>query len=293
MKKSNQNKKGVGTLTLGSQTRQGLVKVQAKYEVGSHISCSRECKKVWGNEPSHSQVSSHFESWSIDGFPNFQRVIVGVITHWMEKFFIPLESFWNVDVWNGLAWPIWTCNIQVIAKKKVRSPEINDIWVLVPWLGTKYIIRGKVVASPKFGSWWVLWVCVCSWFIHAPKCYNYALTNLLFSLCMSMWVSEVFVNLPSPIPKLQHGLLPPKCCEPGNAPQLLFLSLFSPFDSQLDPKELGGASKGEGLLVPFRLQITLAHSCKNTSTFYVNIQILQLLEGKIGWWGVSHGSSLL
>jgi hypothetical protein len=28
----------------------------------------------------------------------------------------------------------------------------NDIWVLVPWLGTKYTIRGKVVASPKLWS---------------------------------------------------------------------------------------------------------------------------------------------
>jgi len=29
---------------------------------GSHISCSWECKRVWGNEPPHSQVNSHFES---------------------------------------------------------------------------------------------------------------------------------------------------------------------------------------------------------------------------------------
>jgi hypothetical protein len=45
----------------------------------------------------------------------------------------------------------------------------NDIWVLVPWLGTKYTIRGKVVASPKFGLWWVLWIRVCLWFVLAPK----------------------------------------------------------------------------------------------------------------------------
>ncbi len=29
-----------------------------------------ECKKVWGNEPSHSQVSSHFGSWGSGGFLN-------------------------------------------------------------------------------------------------------------------------------------------------------------------------------------------------------------------------------
>jgi hypothetical protein len=29
----------------------------------------------------------------------------------------------------------------------------NDIWVLAPWLGIENTIRGKVVASPKSGSW--------------------------------------------------------------------------------------------------------------------------------------------
>ncbi len=29
----------------------------------SWISCSRECKRMWENEPSHSEVSSHFGSW--------------------------------------------------------------------------------------------------------------------------------------------------------------------------------------------------------------------------------------
>jgi hypothetical protein len=42
-------------------------------------------------------------------------------------------------------------------------PWQNDIWVLASWPGIKYTIRVKVVASPKFGPWWVLWACVCSW----------------------------------------------------------------------------------------------------------------------------------
>jgi hypothetical protein len=31
--------------------------------------------------------------------------------------------------------------------------EKNDIWVLVPWPAIEYIIRGKVVASPKSKPW--------------------------------------------------------------------------------------------------------------------------------------------
>jgi hypothetical protein len=65
------------------------------------------------------------------------------------------------------------------------------------------------VDSPKFGPWWVLWVRVCLWLIRAPKCSNYALTNLLFGLCKFMWVSELLVNLPSPISELQHTPTPP------------------------------------------------------------------------------------
>ncbi len=40
-------------------------------------------------------------------------------------------------------------------------PAQNDIWVLAPWPCTKNTIRGKVVASPKPGPWWILWICVC------------------------------------------------------------------------------------------------------------------------------------
>jgi len=108
------------------------------------------------------------------------------------------------------------------APKALRVSNLgqNDIWVLVPWPGIEYIIREKVLASPKFGPWWVLWVRVCSWFIHAQKCYNYALTNLLFGLCRSVWMIKLLLNLPSFILKVQHALLPSKCCEPRNVPQL-------------------------------------------------------------------------
>jgi hypothetical protein len=34
---------------------------------GSHITCSWECQRMWGNEPSHSQVNSHV----VDGSPKW------------------------------------------------------------------------------------------------------------------------------------------------------------------------------------------------------------------------------
>jgi hypothetical protein len=41
-----------------------------------------------------------------------------------------------------------------------ESRERKAIWMQVPWRGTEYTIRGKVVASPKSGPWWILCVCV-------------------------------------------------------------------------------------------------------------------------------------
>jgi hypothetical protein len=116
----------VATLALGSRPKQGLARLWTKREAqGGHISCSWECKRVWENEPSHFQVNSHFGSWSPNGLSNFQRAIEGVKTHWIETFLISLESSWNVDVWNGLAWPIWTSKTQVMAKRKAKSQIAN------------------------------------------------------------------------------------------------------------------------------------------------------------------------
>jgi hypothetical protein len=86
----------------------GLRRCVPRRKPMSHISCSRECGRVWENEPSHSQLNSHFGNWSFDGLLNLQRAIAGVKTHWIEEFFISLKNSWNLYVWNGLAWPIWT-----------------------------------------------------------------------------------------------------------------------------------------------------------------------------------------
>jgi hypothetical protein len=73
-------------------------------------------------------------------------------------------------------------------------PGQNDIWVLVPWPCIKNNIRGKVVGSLKSGPWWFLWIRVCPWLVRA-------LTNLLFSLCKSVWIIDLLVTFPRPYPE--------------------------------------------------------------------------------------------
>ncbi len=96
--------------SLGLATKaKGLVRLKAKRKPGSHTTWSRECRKVWENEPSNSQGNSHFGRWSPSEFLNLQNAIAVVKTHWLEEFFISSESS-----------KTWTSKTQIMAKRKVR-----------------------------------------------------------------------------------------------------------------------------------------------------------------------------
>jgi len=123
-------------------------------------------------------------------------------------------------------------------------------------LETKWHLGVGAMASHKKyykgGRWWFPpslsrgesceFMFACDSFVH-QKCSNYALINLLFGLCRSMWVIDLFVTLFSPHPEALPRPSTPKCYELKNIPQLLILSLFSPFGFIVDSiKEFGGAS---------------------------------------------------
>jgi hypothetical protein len=118
----------VATLALGLRPRRRLARAWAKRSV-------RECE----DEDSHSQVSFHFGSWSPSGLPNLQRAIAKVKAPCIEKFFISLESYWSVYVYNGLAWTIWTSITQVMAKRKVGS-QIDSLTPDHEMSGVKLIV---------------------------------------------------------------------------------------------------------------------------------------------------------
>jgi len=117
----------VATLALGSRSRQrgckGAGQEEAWESLMSHIRNSRECRRVWGSEHSHSQGNSHFGRWSPGGLLKFQKPIWGVKSQWLVAFFISLESSWNLGVSNGLALLICTFETQVMAKR--RGQESN------------------------------------------------------------------------------------------------------------------------------------------------------------------------
>jgi hypothetical protein len=51
-------------ITLGSRPRQGVGRWRAKRKTRESFCMRPRVQKVWGREPSHSQVNSHVESWS-------------------------------------------------------------------------------------------------------------------------------------------------------------------------------------------------------------------------------------
>jgi hypothetical protein len=85
----------------------------------------------------------------------------------------------------------------------------NAIWMWVSWRGTKYIIRGKVVATPKFELWWVQ---VCLWLILAPKVFQLCTNHFVFGFVqarVSNWCLSFFL-IPSRSSNTPLYPLPPK-----------------------------------------------------------------------------------
>ncbi len=71
------------------------------------------------------------------------------------------------------------------------------------------------------------------------RCSNSALTNLLFGFCRFVWVSDLFVNLPSPIPELQHTLYPEVLRARERTPTASPFVVFF-LDSKLSPSKSFG-----------------------------------------------------
>jgi hypothetical protein len=89
-----------------------------------------------------------------------------------------------------------------ISRLPLGSPGTNKkitIWMWSPWKGTKYTRRGKVVASPKSGSWWVLWIRGCLWLVLAPKVLQLCTNHPILVLCRFVWVIKAceFFLVPS------------------------------------------------------------------------------------------------
>jgi hypothetical protein len=98
---------------------------------------------------------------------------------------------------------------KIMGLQSYRSPNLGnfkfpnlgvsgkiDIWVQALWPCIENTMMGKVVAFPKSGPWWVLWIRVCLGSFMHQKCFNHALTNLLFGLYRFPWTINPLVTHP-------------------------------------------------------------------------------------------------
>ncbi len=103
---------------------------------------------------------------------------------------------------------LWAFKIARVAISRILGLQFRS-------LGTKWHLGvGPMARHKKYykgGRWWLplnssydefcKFVFACGLSVH-QKCSNYALTNLWFGLCGSMWVIDLLVTLPIPSPYL-------------------------------------------------------------------------------------------
>jgi hypothetical protein len=65
----------------------------------------------------------------------------------------------------------------------LRSPRTKWHLGASPVAKHKVYYKGKVMASPKSGPWWVLWVQICLWFILTPKMFQLCINQLVVWFC--------------------------------------------------------------------------------------------------------------
>jgi hypothetical protein len=144
---------------------------------------------IWNT--SYGQTKGQESNWQFDSWPlkvrnhlNFLAFRWHATCHW-KSFDEGYNFASNLITIRGLHVKLWapqSCKSPNYENSKTptwESWDKNAIWMWALWRGTKYIIRGKVVASPKSRPWWVLWVRGCPWFI---------LTLKVFKLCNNQLV---------------------------------------------------------------------------------------------------------
>ncbi len=125
-----------------------------------------------------------------------------------------------------------SANFKNFGTPNLGLPGQNDIWVLAMWPSIDNTIRGKVMGSPSSSCGESCESMFARGSSVHQKCSNYTLTNLLFSLCMSMWAIDLIVILPKPS---STPLYLQSVASHGTCPNSQSFRCFHPLDSQLSP----------------------------------------------------------
>jgi hypothetical protein len=133
------------------------------FKMGSHHQFGHLKHKLWPKKGSKVNLTIWLpttKSWELTQFPCVQ-VTCDIL---LKSFRRGLQLYFRLH-FN------WRSSHKVMGPQSCGSPNFGNfeipiwesqgqkiIWMWASWRGTKYTIRGKVVASPKSEPWWVLWV---------------------------------------------------------------------------------------------------------------------------------------
>jgi hypothetical protein len=134
------------------------------FKMGSHCSFGHPKRKLWPKEGPRVKLSVWFSTRKIEIDPIY--LFADGVRHTVEKLSTRATTLLQTTFRSEV------CS-QSYGAPKSRESQLGRfrdshlgvsgqkaIWMWAPWRGVEYTIRGKVVASPKSGPWWVLCVCV-------------------------------------------------------------------------------------------------------------------------------------
>jgi hypothetical protein len=139
--------------------------------------------KLWSKEGPGVKMSIWLPTSKVKNRPDFLVCRWHATYHWKAlddgyNFALDLISIWGYKQSYG-APKSQESQLWEFQDSQVGDSRQSDIWMPAPWPGIEYTIRGKMVASPKSRSWWVLWVRVCMWLV---------LTSKVLQLCINQLV---------------------------------------------------------------------------------------------------------
>jgi hypothetical protein len=126
---------------------------------------------------SYGQKKGQQSNWQFDSWPlkvgNRLDFLVcrWCVTYCLKDFNKGYNFAWNLVTIGGLNTKLWgskVVGVLILGISRFPLGSLGRKSHLDVGLVERHI-RGKVVASPKSGPWWVLWVWVCPWLVLAPK----------------------------------------------------------------------------------------------------------------------------
>jgi hypothetical protein len=141
--------------------------------MGSHDPFGHLKHKLWPKEGSGVELAIWLPTTKSQELLRFLTCRWHATYHWkaLNEGYNFASNFISIGGFHTKLWAPEVVGVPTlgISRFSFGSPRTKCHLRLVPWPVTKYTIKGKVVAFPKSGLWWVLWVRISLWFVLAPK----------------------------------------------------------------------------------------------------------------------------